>query len=158
MEMHPLRGLRKPLFVGFLAVLLAACEPSMPDDLDSLIAAMDTNSETIYVAAANKISTNYGKAGLLKVLETGTERAKFLAPRWLVRFADAEVEQALCRHLRDAEMQAFRINLLWTLRDIGTGLCLGDIEKIAAESDDSSVRSVATDALTAIRERKAARR
>jgi uncharacterized protein (DUF433 family) len=74
---------------------LAACEPPVPNDLPSLMRLMNDNYETIAVAAVNKVSARYGKAGLLQVLKEGRSGASGLAGRYLANFPDPEVETAL---------------------------------------------------------------
>src|SRR5688572_8218246 len=104
-----------------LALTLISCEPALPDDLDSLIEMMNSNSETVAVAAANKVQRNFGKEGLLRALRTGGTTARASAPRWLTKFPDADVEQALIVVAANRnEDESPRITAIWTLGDIGT--------------------------------------
>src|SRR5256885_3525133 len=104
-------------------VALVACDQQfrqMPDDLPSLIGLMNSDNETTSVAASNKVARVYGKHGLLQVLNEGEPTARAMAARWLVRFPDKEVEDALVALLNRERAPFVRIRALWTLKDIGS--------------------------------------
>jgi HEAT repeat protein len=136
-----------------LALGLISCGPALPDDVDSLIKAMNSNSETVAVAAANKVERNFGKQGLLSALRTGGTTARALAPRWLKNFPDAEVEQALVAVAANPkEHESPRISAIWTLGDIGTSASVSTLETLSRDNN-SSVASMAKESLGRLKNR-----
>src|SRR5262245_9943089 len=80
---------RRGLLLGMMCVpviFLLGCGPRLPNDLPSLMRLMESNDETTGVDASNKVSTQFGKDGLLRVLRDGDLRARARAARWLWRF------------------------------------------------------------------------
>jgi uncharacterized protein YidB (DUF937 family) len=74
---------------------LVACEPTLPDDLPSLINSMNSNYEATAVVVSNKVAKAFGRSGLLQALKSGGPTARTMAATWLGRFPDKEVEHAL---------------------------------------------------------------
>jgi hypothetical protein len=118
---------------------------------------MNGNSETVTVAAANKVAKIYGKQGLLEVMKRGGPTARSMAARWLVNYSDQEVERSLIEVLRNGDESYVVVRVLWTLKDIGTPAALPAVSRAAA-TGDSSVADMARQAEEAIRLRSLSRR
>jgi HEAT repeat protein len=140
------------VYLLLMIVVCTACEPQMPNDLPSLMEAMNSNSETISVNASNKVSENFGREGLLTVLRTGGPMAKARAARWLWRFPNDEVEQALVLIVENERDSFLRSQALQTLGETGTSKALPVVEA-ASRSPDQLVSFSATDAMRLIRGR-----
>jgi hypothetical protein len=68
----------------FIALIgYTACEPSVPEDLRSLLTIMAKNDMDAGQAACRKVNRKYGEAGLLQALKTGNGTARGRAARWL---------------------------------------------------------------------------
>jgi len=113
---------------------------------------MNDHSETLAVAALNKIDRNYGRAGLLQALRAGGEGARGMAMHRLVNYPGADVEQALRLELNKTGDIAVPLNALAALKEIGTEESLAAVARFKNDPRES-VAKYATDAEAAVQAR-----
>lgn len=142
-----------PLFIVLVAFAIS-CEPSMPDDLPSLITLLNDNSETVAVAALNKIDAKYGRSGVLRALEEGGESAQVMAANRLANYPGEDVERALRLQLRKQGDVAIRGSALFALREVGTINSLADVRRLKTDPAES-IALAAKDTEAAIEARAA---
>ena len=137
---------------AIVCLSMLACEPTLPNDFQSLMQLMNSNNETTSVAASNKLSKTYGKDGLLIVLKDGRPQAQLMATRWLSRFPAPDVERAMSDVVLLNRDRSLRIGALWTLSEIGTVSALPAVDQ-AMQDPDASVAGMARDVANSIRGR-----
>jgi hypothetical protein len=140
------------LIIALVIVVQLACLSSLPDDLPSLILAMNSGNETTSVDATLKVLRTYGKAGLLKAVSDGQNVARSRAAFRLREFPERDVVEVLTRVATDDADGFVRTQALWSLGEIGTLRELPAIER-AMNDTDPIAADMAREAASAIRAR-----
>jgi len=129
--------------VLFVCVTSFGCGPKLPDDLGSLAEMMNSTREVAAVAASNKVSKQFGKDGLIVVINTGQPNARAMAARWLGAFAGDDVEDVLAGALAPGETPTIRLNALMALGRSGTHRSLPIVRRFTADADPSVAKLAA---------------
>lgn len=80
-----------------------ACSSKLPDDLPSLISAMNSNDMQVHTDAAQQVFKNFGTDGLLKALDSQLPGARVQAARFLRLHPDNRARDPLLKATRDED-------------------------------------------------------